>query len=98
MGLLAWVIMGLALWHYTIWLPDRFWGGIVGAFLASIAGAAVTGVVISAAAKGVAIPGRHATDLAVVLYGVPGSLLGMALIYWIGAARERAHARTELGI
>ena len=27
MGLLAWVMMGLALWHYTIWLPDRFWGG-----------------------------------------------------------------------
>jgi hypothetical protein len=39
MGMLAWVIMGLALWHYTIWLPDRFWGGIVGAFLFSIVGA-----------------------------------------------------------
>ena len=39
MGMLAWVIMGLALWHFTIWLPDRFWGGIVGAFLASIPGA-----------------------------------------------------------
>jgi ABC-type Fe3+ transport system permease subunit len=98
MGLLAWVIMGLALWHFTIWLPDRFWGGIVGAFLASIAGAIVTGVLISAAVKGVAIPGRHATDLAVVLYGVPGSLLAMALIYAFGASRERAHDRTELGL
>jgi len=98
MGLLAWVIMGLALWHYTIWLPDRFWGGIVGAFLASIAGAIVTGVIISVIALGIAIPGRHATHLATVLYGVPGSLLGMALIYMIGAAHERAQARTELGI
>jgi hypothetical protein len=98
MGMLAWVIMGLALWHFTIWLPDRFWGGIVGAFLASIAGASVTGVVISAAAKGVAIPGRSATDLAVVLYGVPGSLLAVALVYWIGSARECAAARTELGL
>ena len=98
MGLLAWVIMGLALWHYTIWLPDRFWGGIVGAFLASIAGAIVTGVIISAVALNTAIPGRHATHLATVLYGVPGSLAGMALIYMIGAARERAEARTELGI
>ena len=26
MGLLAWVMMGLALWHFTIWLPDRYWG------------------------------------------------------------------------
>jgi ABC-type Fe3+ transport system permease subunit len=90
--MLAWVIMGLALWHFTIWLPDRFWGGIVGAFLASIAGAILTGVVISAAAIGTAIPGRHATHLATVLYAVPGALLGMALIYAIGASRERAAA------
>jgi ABC-type Fe3+ transport system permease subunit len=98
MGLLAWVMMGLALWHYTIWLPDRFWGGIVGAFLASIAGAIVSGVIISVIAINTAIPGRHATHLATVLYGVPGSLLGMALIYLIGSAQERAHQRTELGI
>jgi ABC-type Fe3+ transport system permease subunit len=88
--MLAWVIMGLALWHFTIWLPDRFFGGIVGAFLASIAGGIVTGVIISVAVKGRAIPGRHATDLGVVLYAVPGALIGMALIYMYGAARERA--------
>jgi ABC-type Fe3+ transport system permease subunit len=90
MGLLAWVIMGLALWHYTIFLPDRFWGGIVGAFLASIAGAIATGILISVAVHGIAIPGRHATHVATVLYAIPGALVGMALIYAIGAARERA--------
>ena len=90
MGMLAWVIMGLALWHYTIFLPDRFYGGIVGAFLASIAGGIVTGVVINAIAHGtLTIPGRHATHIATVLYAVPGALLGMALIYAYGAARER---------
>ncbi len=31
MGMLGWVMMGLAIWHFTIFLPDRFWGGIVGA-------------------------------------------------------------------
>jgi hypothetical protein len=98
MGMLAWVILGLALWHYTIWLPDRFWGGIVGAFLGSIAGAIVTGVLISAAVKGVAIPGRHATDLAVVLYGAPGALLGMAAVYVIGAARERTSRHAADGL
>ena len=80
MGLLAWVIMGLALWHYTIFLPDRFWGGIVGAFLASIAGAIATGILISVAVHGIAIPGRHATHVATVLYAIPGALVGMALI------------------
>jgi len=91
MGMLAWVIMGLALWHYTIFLPDRFWGGIVGAFMVSIAGAIVSGLVINAAARGGAtIPGRHGTDVATVLYAVPGALIGMALLYLYGAARERA--------
>jgi ABC-type Fe3+ transport system permease subunit len=91
MGMLAWVIMGLALWHYTIFLPDRFWGGIVGAFLASIAGAIVSGLVIYAAAHGVlTIPGRHATDVLTVIYAVPGALAAMALVYVYGASRERA--------
>jgi hypothetical protein len=97
MGMLAWVIMGLALWHFTIWLPDRFWGGIVGAFLASIAGAILTGVLISLALHGVAIPARHATDLGTVLYAIPGALAGMALVYAIGAARERSAARIAGG-
>jgi hypothetical protein len=38
--MLAWVMMGLALWHFTIWLPDRYWGGIVGAFIGAVVGAA----------------------------------------------------------
>ena len=38
MGMLVWVMMGLAIWHFTIFLPDRFWGGIVGAFLGALIG------------------------------------------------------------
>ena len=26
MGALAWVMMGLALWHFTVWLPDHYLG------------------------------------------------------------------------
>src|SRR3981081_4174087 len=58
MGMLAWVMMGLALWHFTIWLPDRFWGGIVGAFVGALIGAVVFGLIVN----GGAIPGEHATD------------------------------------
>ena len=91
MGMLAWVIMGLALWHYTIWLPDRFWGGIVGAFLASIAGAIVTGVVISAAVHGRRDPRppRHA-HLRPCSTRSRARCSGWPLIYAIGAARASA--------
>ena len=37
MALLAWVMMGIALWHFTVFLPDRFWAGIVGAFVCAVA-------------------------------------------------------------
>ena len=86
MGLLAWVIMGLALWHFTIWLPDRHRGGIVGAFVGAIAGAALFGLILS----GFHIPGRHDTHLYTALEAIPGALIGMALVYLEGMRRERA--------
>ncbi len=86
MGLLAWVIMGLALWHFTIWLPDRSWGGIVGALIGALAGAAVFGLVVN----GFVVPGRHSTHLYTALEAIPGALIGMALVYAEGVRRERA--------
>jgi ABC-type Fe3+ transport system permease subunit len=90
MGMLGWIMLGLAVWHFTIFLPDRFWGGIVGAFVGALVGAVVSGMAIYAAKSGTfRIPGEHATDVAVVLYALPGAVLGMALIYAEGVRRER---------
>ena len=86
MGLLAWVIMGLSLWHFTIWLPDRFWGGIVGGLLGSLIGAALFGLAI----HGFHIPGRHDTTIVTALEGIPGSLIGLALVYAEGIRRGRS--------
>jgi uncharacterized membrane protein len=91
MGMLGWVMMGLAIWHFTIFLPDRFWGGIVGAFVGSIIGSIIVGLIIySVKVSALRIPGEKATDIAVVLYAVPGALLGIAAVYAIGIGRERA--------
>jgi len=38
MAIASWVMMGLAIWHFMIWLPDRVFGGIVGSFLIASAG------------------------------------------------------------
>jgi hypothetical protein len=94
MGMLAWVMMGLALWHFTIWLPDRHWGGIVGSFIGALIGAALCGLII----HGFSIPGRHATHLSTALEAIPGALIGMALVYFEGARRERASASTGIGL
>jgi hypothetical protein len=85
LSLVVWFTMGIALWHFTIFVPDRFWQGIVGAFLGSIAGAMLTGAAAQIAA------GRSVgdTDLATALVAVPGALIGIAVIYAIGARSER---------
>jgi ABC-type Fe3+ transport system permease subunit len=94
MGLLAWVMMGLAIWHYTIFLPDRFWGGIVGAFVGSLVGAIVVGLIIyGVKVSSLRIPGEKATDIGVVLYAVPGALIGIAVVYLVGVRREHGGAR-----
>ena len=94
MGMLAWVMMGLALWHFTIWLPDRYWGGIVGAFIGALAGSIVFGLIIN----GFAIPGRHATDIGTALEAIPGTLIGIALVYFEGARRERLAESHGIGL
>jgi len=91
MGALAWTMMGLALWHFTIFIPDRFWAGIVGAFLGSVFGAILFGLVVN----GFSVPGQDDTNILTVLQAVPGSILGVGLVYWIGDRRER---RNETGL
>jgi hypothetical protein len=77
MAVLVWFTMGVALWHFTVFLPDRFRGGIVGAFLAAAAGAMVSGA-IAQIALGKTIGD---TDLATALYAVPGAFIGLAIVY-----------------
>jgi len=84
MAALVWFTVGVAIWHFTVFVPDRFWSGIVGAFLGASAGAVVTGAIAQVAAG----RGIGETDFATVLVAVPGALLGLALVYMIGARQE----------
>jgi hypothetical protein len=83
MGLLAWVMMGLALWHFTIFLPDRFWGGIVGALIGALTGAVLFGLAVN----GFQVPGESDTHLLTALEAVPGAVAGIAAVYLEGARR-----------
>lgn len=84
MAVLVWFIAGIALWHFTVFLPDRFWGGIVGALLGAILGALLTGA-IAQIASGDTIGN---TDLFTVIAAVPGALIGLGVIYAIGARQD----------
>jgi hypothetical protein len=83
MSMLVWVMMGIAVWHFAVWVPDRFWGGIVGAFLAAIAGAIVFGLIVN----GFTVPGRHDTHILQALIAIPGSLLGLAACWMYGGRK-----------
>src|SRR2546428_14182210 len=52
MNLLVWGMMGIAIWHFAVFVPDRFWGGIVGAFIAAVAGAMIIGLAAAGGSGG----------------------------------------------
>jgi ABC-type Fe3+ transport system permease subunit len=84
MALVVFFIMGIALWHFTVFLPDRFWQGIVGAFLGAVLGSIVFGMIVQE------ISGKDLgdTDLSTALIAVPGTLIGLAIVYAIGVRSE----------
>ena len=88
MALLVWFTMGIALWHFTVFVPDRFWQGIVGAFLGAVAGAMVSGAIAQIAS------GRSIgdTDVGTALVAIPGTIVGLAVNYVVGLRSEREQA------
>jgi ABC-type xylose transport system permease subunit len=83
---LVWVMMGIALWHFTIFLPDHFWSGIVGAFVGAVIGSFVFGLLIN----GFTVPGQSDTSLLSAVEAIPGAILGMAVVWFIGVRQEQA--------
>ncbi|HEU4735910.1 MAG TPA: hypothetical protein VFS48_02640 [Solirubrobacterales bacterium] len=88
MALLVWFTMGIALWHFTVFLPDRFWQGIVGAFLGATIGAVLFGGLVEI----VSGKGLGETDVVTALIAVPGTVIGLAVVWAIGARQEQAAA------
>jgi predicted lipid-binding transport protein (Tim44 family) len=94
MAALVWIMVGLAIWHFTIFLPDRFWGGIVGAFLGALAGSFLFGLLIS----GFTVPGKEDTDLVTAVESIPGAVIGIAIVYFTGARQERQAEEARGGL
>jgi ABC-type Fe3+ transport system permease subunit len=85
MALVVFFIMGIALWHFTVFLPDRFWQGIVGAFIGSVLGAIIFGMIVQEASG----KSLGDTDFSTALLAVPGVAIGLGVVYAIGVRSER---------
>jgi hypothetical protein len=83
MGVFAWVTMGLAIWHFGIFVPDRFWGGIVGSFVCAIFAAVLFGFAVS----GFSVPNNDEITIITALEAIPGAILGLAFAYALGVRR-----------
>jgi ABC-type Fe3+ transport system permease subunit len=85
MALLVWFTMGIALWHFTVFLPDRFWQGIVGAFVGAVIGSILFGLIVQEAS------GRSLgeTDLGTALLAIPGTAIGLGVVYLFGVREGR---------
>jgi uncharacterized membrane protein len=85
MALLVWFMMGIALWHFTVFLPERFWQGIVGAFIGATLGAVIFGGIVEI----ISGKGLGDTDVTTALTAIPGVAIGLAIVWVIGVRQER---------
>lgn len=85
MSVFVWVMMGIAVWHGCVLVPDRFFGGLVAAFTAAVAGAVVSGFLLPTPG----IPPHNPPGLVQALWPLPGCLLALALLWIYGSHKER---------
>jgi hypothetical protein len=84
MSVFVWAMVGIALWHFTVLVPDKFHGGIVGAFLAAFGGGLFTGFLLPAPG----VPLDNPPGVTEALWPIPGALLALGLSYAYGTRRE----------
>ena len=81
MSVFVWSMVGIALWHFTIFVPDKFVGGIVGAFVAAWIGGVASGFLLD----GLAVQTENPPGMRHALYALPGALAGLGACYALGA-------------
>jgi hypothetical protein len=86
MSVFVWLMVGIALWHFAVLVPDRFYGGIIGAFVAAAGGGFLSGMLLPVPG----IPTDNPPGIDEALWAIPGALVALALSYTYGARRERA--------
>lgn len=89
MSAFVWVMMGVALWHLSVLVPDRFYGGIIGALVAAVAGALASGYLLPSPG----IPTDNPPGVSTAVWPIPGSIIALLGMYLYGIRRERVQSR-----
>ena len=86
LSVLVWMMMGIAFWHFAVLVPDRFWGGIIGAFLAAVAGALASGLALPAPG----VPTSNPPGVGEAIWAIPGAVAALLASYLYGSRKDRA--------
>ena len=86
LSVFVWAMIGIALWHFTVFVPDRFWGGIIGAFCAALAGALLSGVLLPQPG----VPAANPPGVGDAIWAIPGCVVALLASYLYGARRDSA--------
>ena len=93
MSVFVWVMMGVALWHLSVLVPDHFYGGIIGALLAAVAGAFASGYLLPVPG----IPADNPPGVTAAVWPIPGSIVALVGTYLYAVRRERLQTRRAAG-
>ena len=85
MSVLVWAMVGIAFWHFAVLVPEKFAGGIIGAFLAALAGGLASGFALPSPG----IPTDNPPGVGEALWAIPGSVAALALSYASGSRGTR---------
>ena len=84
MSVFVWAMVGIAFWHFAVLVPDKFTGGIIGAFLAAVAGALLGPIFVVNPTMG-DLAGLKAFAIVILggLGNVVGATLGGFVLGWV---------------
>jgi hypothetical protein len=83
-SILVWSMVGIALWHFAVLVPDKFWGDH-----RRVPDGAGRRPVHRLPAADAGDPDRKPRGIEAGLYAFPGSVLGLVALYLYGARVER---------
>ena len=79
-SILVWLSLGLAFWHFCVFMPDRFVGGIAGALTVSLVGATIGGVLLPVPG----IPSGNPPGAMTMVGPLVGAPLALGVSYALG--------------